>query len=94
LPVPNDWFQQNHHTVKKQKTQYRSYNFADLPPNCIFRIIEGSGSIKERSDQDDKRLTKEQRQREGHAMQSEKNQAISDFAVVSAPLSKEGKRWY
>lgn len=61
---------------------------------AFFRIIEGSGSMKERSDQDDKRLTKEQRQREGHAMQSEKNQAISDFAVVWAPLSKEGKRWY
>ena len=29
--------------------------------------------MKERSDQDDKRLTKEERQREGHAMQSEKN---------------------
>ncbi len=50
--------------------------------------------MKERSDRDDKRLTKEQRQREGHAMQSEKNQAISDFAVVWAPLSKEGKHWY
>lgn len=38
--------------------------------------------MKERSDQDDKRLTKEERQRERHAIQSEKNQAISDFAVV------------
>ena len=43
--------------------------------------------MKERSDQDDKRLTKEQRQREGHAMQSEKkpgNQRLR--RCLGAPL--------
>ena len=46
--------------------------------------------MKERSDQDDKRLTKEQRQREGHAMQSEKTRQSATSPLSGRPSQRKG----
>ena len=46
--------------------------------------------MKERSDQDDKRLTKEQRQREGHVMQSEKTRQSATSPLPGRPSQRKG----
>jgi len=46
--------------------------------------------MKERSDQDDKRLTKEQRQREGHTMQSEKTRQSATSPLSGRPSQRKG----
>ena len=46
--------------------------------------------MKERSDREDKRLTKEQRQREGHAMQSEKTRQSATSPLSERPTQRKG----
>ena len=46
--------------------------------------------MKERSDHDDKRLTKEERQREGHAMQSEKTRQSATSPLSGRPSQRKG----